>query len=61
MRVQDLIQMMYPHIHIHIIGDNKQELYDGTVSELPEAFLQKEIKHVWGQADLDGMKICIEP
>ena len=60
MRVQELLQMMYPDIHIHILLD-QQELYDGIVSELPEAFLQKEIKHVWGQADLDGMKICIEP
>lgn len=52
--------MMYPEIKIHVLDERKQELFSGTVATIEAEFLTKEIKHVWGQADLDGMKIILK-
>ena len=60
MKVQELLKMMYPDIRVQIQTKQKNSLYKGIVKEVPEEFFEKEIHHVWGQADLDGMKITIE-
>ena len=60
MKVQELMEMMYPEIKIHVLDERKQELFSGTVATIEAEFLTKEIKHVWGQADLDGMKIILK-
>ena len=52
--------MMYPDTQIHILSEDKKELYSGTVQDLNENFMENEIKHVWGQADLGGMRITIK-
>ena len=52
--------MMYPDTKIHILNEQKQELFSGTANAVKEEFFQKEIKHVWGQADLGGMQVIIK-
>ena len=60
MKVQELMEMMYPDTQIHILNEQKQELFSGTADAVKEEFFQKEIKHVWGQADLGGMQVIIK-
>ena len=54
------MEMMYPETKIHILNEQKQELFSGTVNTVKEEFFPKEIKHVWGQADLGGMQVIIK-
>ena len=52
--------MMYPPTRVQIVSENQSVLFQGIVSDLTNEFMEYEIKHVWGQADLDGMKITIK-
>ena len=59
MLVKELKKMMYAPTRIQIQTDHNKVLFKGTIQELDDHLDSKEIKHVWGQADLDGMKIIV--
>lgn len=61
MTLDKYIKIMYENTKIHII-DDKKEVFSGTLSafqEIQDAYLEREVQFVSGQADVDGVKFFL--